>query len=158
MTTCSSHTSANGLQGLISYSEATRFTPSKRREAEAWCAANGRALGQHVLYPRSKGFIACVQKLRKAPHVKAVYDVTIAYANEDGLRFQQAPSFAQTLLLSNLSEKWRFFVHVDRIELEDLPQQDDQLAKWLEHRWVVKGDRLTLLKERLISGLTWEPF
>jgi len=139
---------------LIAYSEATRFTKSKRVEAEKWCEANNKALGQHVLYPRTKGFIASVQKLRQAPHVKAVYDLTIAYAKGDKL-FMTPPSFMQTLLEPRLDKRWRFFVHIDRHELKDLPHEDEQLATWLETRWVEKGQRLERLRESLAKALPW---
>lgn len=110
-----------------------------------------------MLYPRTRGFIACVQNLRKARHVKAVYDLTIAYGDEHGRVFQQPPSFTQTLMLPNLSERWRFYVHVDRIALEDLPVDEKALARWLEDRWIAKGERLEVLRQRLVNGLPWGP-
>lgn len=139
---------------LISFSEATRYTASKRQEAERWCEANNRSLGQHLLYPRTKGFTACVQKLRQAPHVKAVYDVTIAYANRDEI-LQSPPTFWQTLSTPDLNRDWRFYVHVDRFDLEQLPSQEDELAKWLEQRWVQKGERLERLQACLSQRLPW---
>lgn len=141
--------------GLISYSEATRYTLSKRIEAEKWCKANNKALPKHTLYPRTKGFIACVQKLRQTPHVNAVYDMTIAYAKDDKL-FQAPPTFWQTLYQPHLNKTWRFFVHVERHELRHLPHHTDQLAKWLEDRWIEKGERLDRLKDQLAKGLPWE--
>lgn len=109
-----------------------------------------------MLYPRTRGFIACVQNLRKAPHVKAVYDCTIAYADEHGRRFQHAPSFTQSLMLPGLNQRWRFFVHVERFPIEDLPVSDEALAGWLEERWVAKGERLETLRQRLAEGLPWQ--
>lgn len=140
--------------GLISYSEATRYTKSKRLEAEKWCAANSKALGQHLLYPRNKGFVASVRKLRETSHVKAVYDITISYA-KDGKLFQEAPSFWQTLCIPRLKDRWRFYVHIDRHDLRDLPAEEAQLAKWLEDRWVEKGERLEKLRAELSQGKAW---
>ncbi|KAH9845732.1 Acyltransferase C-terminus [Teratosphaeria destructans] len=139
---------------LIAYSEATRYTASKRLQAEAWCRTNNRSLGLHLLYPRTKGFIACVQKLRQTPSMKAVYDITVAYAKDDKV-FQQPPKFVESVLTASLSEKWRFFVHVDRHPLETLPQTEEGLAQWLEDRWVEKGDRLETLNQKLQKGLPW---
>lgn len=143
------------MPGLIAYSEATRYTSAKRLQAEAWCRANDRRLGPHVLYPRTKGFIACVQTLRQTQHVKAVYDVTIAYAKDD-VQFQSPPQFLQTLMLPRLRDKWRFLVHVERHRLEDLPKDDKGLALWLEDCWVRKGERLEELRGRLKQGLPWD--
>ena len=143
-------------KGLISYSEATRYTPSKRLEAEAWCKEYGKRLAQHTLYPRTKGFIACVQKLRTAAQVKAVYDVTVAYAKDNRI-FQSPPTFGQTLMLPRLDKEWRFFVHVDRHLLEELPSSEEELAQWLEDRWIEKGERLEDLRQKLQDGLPWQP-
>lgn len=37
---------------------------------------------------------------------------------------------------------WRFHVHARRFLLEELPYDDEGLAKWLEQRWVEKGEWL----------------
>lgn len=47
-----------------------------------------------------------------------------------------------TLRVSGLSSGaagYRFHVHVRRFPMDDLPREDDELAKWLEQRWVEKG-------------------
>lgn len=130
--------------GLISFSEATRFTATKHAESQTWCAANGRPQPQHLLYPRTKGFVTTVQHLRRAPHVRTVYDVAIAY--QRGGRWHAAPDMWETLSLPRLSapdgHACRFHVHVRRFLVEDLPTDDEGLAKWLERRWVEKGEWL----------------
>lgn len=37
---------------------------------------------------------------------------------------------------------YRFHVHARRFPIEELPQDDEGLAKWLEERWVEKGQWL----------------
>ena len=145
-------------EGLVSFSEATRYTTSKRLEAEAWCRANNKTLPQHTLYPRTKGFVACVQMLRSAAHVKAVYDITVAYAKKNGRILQQPPTFPQSITYPSLDEKWRFFVHVERYAIEDLPKTNEEIAEWLEERWIEKGDHLEILEQKMQKGLPWEPF
>ncbi|KAI6839558.1 hypothetical protein KC327_g1549 [Hortaea werneckii] len=140
---------------LVAYSEATRYTMQKRIETEEWCKANGKRLGHHLLYPRTKGFIASVQKLRTTPHVTAVYDVTLAYAQNDKI-FQKPPTFGQTIFLPRLSDQWRFYVHVDRHLLADLPKSDEELSLWLEDRWVRKGEHLERLRQLLDNGQSWD--
>lgn len=102
---------------------------------------------KHLLYPRTKGFVATVQNLRRAPHVKAVYDVTIAYAH--GSKFMSPPSFVQTVSHSNISASWKMYVHVTRYDLSSLPTSSDDLAQWLEDRWIEKGERLEKLKTEI---------
>ncbi|KAI0482315.1 1-acyl-sn-glycerol-3-phosphate acyltransferase [Xylariaceae sp. FL0804] len=127
---------------LISFSEATRYTPKKYEESKVWCKQNGRPQPQHLLYPRTRGFVTTVQHLRKAPHVKAVYDLTIGYQRNK--RFLEAPNMWQTLKLPSISRRygWKFHVLARRYPLEELPHEDEKLAKWLEQRWVEKGEWL----------------
>ncbi|KAH8893813.1 1-acyl-sn-glycerol-3-phosphate acyltransferase [Thozetella sp. PMI_491] len=124
---------------LISFSEATRYTPKKFAESQAFCAANNKPQPQHLLYPRTKGFVTTVRHLRRAPHVKAVYVLTIAY--QHGGRWHQAPDMWETLSVPRLSAPggYRFHVHARRYLVEDLPADDTALATWLEQRWVEKG-------------------
>lgn len=46
---------------------------------------------------------------------------------------------------------YRFFVHVRRFPMEDLPEKDDELGKWLEKVWVEKGEWLEGLKTGPVS-------
>jgi hypothetical protein len=109
---------------------------------------------KHLLYPRTKGFVACVKQLRKAPQVKAVYDVTVAYMEDD--KFQKPPSFWQTILRPHLSKKWKFLAHVRRHSMKELPQSDQAIAHWLEDRWLEKGVLLEDLRERMARGDGWD--
>ncbi|KAH8777095.1 hypothetical protein F5882DRAFT_160220 [Hyaloscypha sp. PMI_1271] len=127
---------------LISFSEATRYTPKKAEAARVWCKENDRPIPKHLLYPRTKGFVTTVQHLRKAKHVVAVYDMTIAYQHKH--KFLEAPTIWESLSWPDLSGKrgYRFHVDVKRISLVDLPETDAELAKWLETRWMKKGEFL----------------
>ncbi|KAK3363102.1 acyltransferase [Lasiosphaeria hispida] len=141
---------------LISFSEATRFTPEKYLESQRWCDAQGRPQPQHLLYPRTKGFVTTVQHLRAAPHIKAVYDLAIVY--QRGTAFQSAPTMWETLSAPRLSpgqgkkkgkpneSGYRFHVHARRFPVEELPRDDEGLAKWLEERWIEKGRYLEDLR------------
>ncbi|EDN92236.1 hypothetical protein SS1G_08099 [Sclerotinia sclerotiorum 1980 UF-70] len=133
--------------GLISFSEATRYTPKKYEEAKTWCKENNRPLPKHLLYPRTKGFVTTVQHLRKAKHVKAVYDMTIAYSHHN--KWHEAPTIWESLSCDDLSGKrgYKFHVEVKRFLLEELPESDAGLAKWLETRWIEKGEYLEEKRE-----------
>jgi hypothetical protein len=97
--------------------------------------------------------VSTVQHLRKAQHVKAVYDITIAYAHEG--RFLEAPNIWETLSEPQLNRDWRFHVHADRHSLKDLPESNEELARWLESRWIEKGRRLENLQRDLEEGQPW---
>ncbi|TVY21440.1 1-acyl-sn-glycerol-3-phosphate acyltransferase delta [Lachnellula arida] len=132
---------------LISFTEGTRFTPKKYEEAKVWCKKNGRPIPKHLLYPRTKGFVTTVQHLRKAKHMKAVYDMTIAYEHHH--KFLQAPTIWESICCGDLSGKrgYKFHVDVKRIPLDELPEDDAGLSKWLETRWIEKGEFLEAKRE-----------
>lgn len=132
---------------LISFSEATRYTPKKYEETTTWCKENKRPVPKHLLYPRTKGFVTTVQHLRKAQHVKAVYDMTIAYEHQH--KFLAAPTIWESLSCGDLSGKrgYKFHVDVKRIPLEYIPTDDEGIAKWLEARWIEKGEFLEAKRE-----------
>ena len=74
--------------------------------------------------------------------MKAVYDMTIAYGHHN--KFLEAPTIWESLSCGDLSGKrgYKFHVDVKRIPLEDLPESDADLSKWLETRWMKKGEFL----------------
>jgi 1-acyl-sn-glycerol-3-phosphate acyltransferase len=133
--------------GLISFSEATRFTPRKYEETKIWCKENDKPVPKHLLYPRTKGFVTTVQHLRKSKHVTAVYDISIAYSHHN--KFLEAPTIWESLSCGDLSGKrgYKFHVDVRRIPIVDLPESDAELAKWLETRWIAKGEFLEEKRE-----------
>lgn len=143
--------------GLIAYSEATRFTPAKHAATVRWCEENGRLPPKHTLWPRYRGFVATATQLRHARQVRAVYDVTIAYAARHGdtWTWMGAPSFMASVSQPFLHRNYRFYVDVQRFELDQLPQGEADLRAWLESRWVEKDRRLEDLRKGLERGL-WD--
>lgn len=113
---------------LVSFPEGTRFKPEKLRASQAYARQHGQPVLEHVLVPRTKGFVAAVRGLRG--HATAVYDVTIGYQEGVPTLWQYVKGFAR---LAHL--------HVRRYPLADLPEDDDELARWLLQRFAEK-DRL----------------
>lgn len=66
----------------------------------------------------------------------------------------QAPTMWQTLSDSTINKHHQFHVHVDRYPLDELPQADDDVAQWLESRWVEKGERLETWRRSLEQNNT----
>ncbi|TAQ84899.1 hypothetical protein B7494_g6784 [Chlorociboria aeruginascens] len=129
------------------FSESTRYTPRKYEETKTWCRQNDKPIPKHLLYPRTKGFVTTVQHLRMAKHVKAVYDMTIAYSHHN--KFLEAPTVWESLSCGDLSGKrgYKFHVHAQRYLLADLPETDEELSNWLETRWIEKGEFLEAKRE-----------
>jgi hypothetical protein len=141
-------------------------------------------LPSHLLLPRTKGFATSVQHLRSAPHVKAVYDVTVAYADTQpasqasqnqrsgkkseskgkgkgkgktpAFAFQSPPTFTQSVFVPDVGKRWKTLVHVRRFPIEELPLTEAGLKFWLEERWLEKGRLLEELRQRLVRGEGFE--
>jgi len=64
---------------LISHVEGTRFAESKHKASVDFAKKHDLPQLNHVLLPRSKGFVATLSGLRKNSQVKAVYDFTVMY-------------------------------------------------------------------------------
>ena len=62
----------------------------------------------------------------------------------------------ETLSQPNLSKNYRFHVHAERFLLDTLPNADEQLAKWLEERWIQKGSKLESLRQDLQNSIDWQ--
>jgi len=113
---------------LMIFAEGTRISPKKLRESQAFAQKTGRNVLNHVMVPRSRGFVATVQSLRD--HLDAVYDVTIGYVEGVPTLWQWMRGCVQKVHL-----------HVKRFPMEVLPESDSGLADWLMERFEEK-DRL----------------
>lgn len=103
---------------LITFVEGTRTNPMKIEAAIKFALEKNLTPLNHVLIPRTKGFVATVEGLRG--HVDAVYDLTIGYV--DGL-----PTMWQWLK----GYVSRVHLHVRRYDIKDLPHKPEKLAGWL---------------------------
>lgn len=63
-----------------------------------------------------------------------------------------APEFWESIAVDVDKAGYKFYVHVDRFPLEDLPEDDEELASWLKERWMRKDERLERLKGNLNAG------
>ena len=81
-----------------------------------------------------------MQGLRYHSHIKVIYDLTLVYRHHSTNEIQVAPTIYQ-VHSTVVGEDFDFHVHVRRYMLEDLPLEDEGLAKWLVERYQEK-DRL----------------
>ncbi|CAN8072603.1 unnamed protein product [Agarophyton chilense] len=122
---------------LISYLEGTRFTNAKREEAVQFAKNRDLKVLDEVLQPRTKGFVSTVRALRT--DAQAVYDITIGYSQLDS--GEMNPTFKQ--MYGTPSRKDRLIhVHQRRIPMSELPQDDEELKKWVYRLYEQKDDLL----------------
>jgi 1-acyl-sn-glycerol-3-phosphate acyltransferase len=114
---------------MITFPEGTRITAQKLPASQAYAKEHGHPVLQHLLVPRTKGFVAAVRGL--AGHAIALYDVTIGYEQGVPTLWQFAKGFSRVAHL-----------HVRRYPLADLPDDDGELASWLLQRFAEKDQLL----------------
>ncbi|MEW6364611.1 MAG: lysophospholipid acyltransferase family protein [Acidobacteriota bacterium] len=122
-------TSARIPLWLIIFAEGTRVTAEKVALARSYAMEHGLTPTDHVLVPRTKGFVAAVQNLRN--HVTAVYDLTIGYETGVPTIWQYVKGYARLT-----------HMHVRRYPIDELPHDEEELSSWLLDRFVEKDRRL----------------
>ncbi len=113
---------------ITSFLEGTRMRPHKLARSQKYAAERGLPRLEHLLIPRTKGFVATLEGLRG--HVDAVYDVTIGYLAGVPTLWQWTQGAAPEV-----------HVHVRRFPVASLPEDAEALAAWVMDRYVEK-DRL----------------
>ena len=110
---------------LLTFVEGTRAKPEKIRQSRKYAEKAGMPPLEHLLTPRTKGFVATVENL--SGHLDAVYDVTIGYIDGVPTLWQWIKGYVKEVN-----------VHVRRYEMKDLPEGDEALSKWLHTRYEEK--------------------
>ncbi|CAO3566497.1 hypothetical protein BGZ70_000960 [Mortierella alpina] len=135
---------------VASFLEGSRLTPSKLAASQKFMLGRGLPLLSNVMMPRTKGFIACVNKFR-GTHVKCVYDFTFAYYHQTK-GFGVPPDLVR-VHTGQLSPEYKFHVHVRRYQLDDLPEDEEKLSEWVVQKYVEKDAFLEQMKENWTDGI-----
>jgi 1-acyl-sn-glycerol-3-phosphate acyltransferase len=122
---------------LMIFAEGTRSTIDKITRSRNYAKSKDMDPLEHVLIPRTNGFVASVQALRKG-HLDAVYDITIGYP-------KGVPTLGQYIL--GAARVAHF--HVRRFPRAGLPTTNEGLDKWLVERF---GEKDKLLDQFYRDG------
>lgn len=114
---------------LISFLEGTRATPEKILRSQEYAKNQGLPVLQHVLTPRTKGFLATVEGLKS--EFSVVYDLTIGFEGK-----------APGLFRFFLTPVNRVHLHCKRYTAESLPKDTASLSQWVLERYQEKDKRM----------------
>ena len=117
---------------LVIFPEGTDLSVRHKKKSHDFAAKNGLNKYEYVLHPRTKGFVTCMESLRRG-HLKVVTDIDIAYK---GPMLQNERDI--------LKGNWPTEIHV-RVQnhpASSLPANSDQLEEWLKETWQNKEERL----------------
>ncbi|KAK8844051.1 hypothetical protein IAR55_006845 [Kwoniella newhampshirensis] len=132
---------------IVLYPEGTRRTPYKVLRSKAYAKANDKPELDHLLFPRTKGFAATVRAL-KTSHIQHLYDLTFLYTSPKSDQYQ-VPSLAEQLSCDDLAKAgYKLRIHVRRIPLIDLPEDEEGLKQWCEDAWARKDRLLESMMKR----------
>uniref|UniRef100_A0A1J3DFG0 1-acylglycerol-3-phosphate O-acyltransferase n=1 Tax=Noccaea caerulescens TaxID=107243 RepID=A0A1J3DFG0_NOCCA len=116
---------------LALFPEGTDYTEAKCERSKKFAAENGLPVLNNVLLPRTKGFVSCLQELSCS--LDAVYDVTIGYKT-------RCPSFLDNVYGVEPSE---VHIHIRRINLTQMPNQENEINAWLMNTFKIKDQLLS---------------
>jgi len=125
---------SEGGKQLVLFPEGTNITPKSKLRSDDFAMKNNKPLYNHVIHPRTTGFVHLARGMLDRNLLDAVYDVTIAYP---GTR----PQSEASLLRGDLPEQVN--LHVMRHPRSSLPSTFVGMEKWLEERWRIKEASLS---------------
>lgn len=135
---------SNGLQyfnksryplQLLLFPEGTDLSEHNKAKSQQFAKDNQLQVYNHVLHPRTRGFIKCIEEMRKESYLQSVVDITVAYT---GNIPQNESDIA--------AGRWPDEIHFDvkMFPVNTLPVHDEhQMEQWLQERWRLKEDLLT---------------
>ncbi|XP_039196925.1 1-acyl-sn-glycerol-3-phosphate acyltransferase epsilon isoform X3 [Crotalus tigris] len=126
---------------LVIFPEGTRYNPELPKviaDSQSYADKEGLTVLKHVLTPRVKAIHVAVNSIKN--YLDAVYDVTVAYEGTVDHKGQRkvAPSMTDFLC----KECPRIHIHIERIELKDIPEEQMFMRRWLHERFEVKDKLL----------------
>lgn len=119
---------------LVSFPEGSRVTQTKLAKSQAYALENKLPRLNHLLLPRSKGFIATMLGLRDAD-VHHLYDITAVYYHK---RAGINRTWTLWQMFSGRLDDYHVHIHIDRIPFDRMPKGEEELKAWIFTRFKVK--------------------
>lgn len=116
---------------LLLFAEGTRFTEDKHEASLIFAKDKGLPLLKRHLTPRTKGFIASLSQLRG--RVPAIYNIELCFDPKDSVK----PTVMNLLLGRPVTGH----MYIERIPLDDVPEDEEKASLWLRELYN-KKDRL----------------
>lgn len=118
---------------LLLFPEGTDLSLSNKEKSQNYARKNELPVYEHVLHPRTKGFVHCVNEMRKFNVAPTIINMSVGYVG--GM-----PQNERDLACGNWPSEIHFFS--EQIPSADIPTQDAELEKWLIEIWKAKEEQL----------------
>ena len=118
---------------LLFFPEGTDLSESNKRKSHQFSEKTGLPQYDYVLHPHTKGFVHCLQELRKGPTPPNIVNVTVAYVGN-------IPQNESDILAG----RWPSEIHfcAETVAPSEIPLGDDALSDWLKECWQEKEEKL----------------
>lgn len=118
---------------LLIFPEGTDLSDSNKAKSHDYAEKNDLQKYEHVLHPRSKGFIHCITEMRKFNTAPAIINMSVGYVG--GM-----PQNERDLVLGNWPSEIHFFS--EHVMPSELPKGKKELEEWLTKTWESKEEQL----------------
>uniref|UniRef100_A0A915C8L6 Phospholipid/glycerol acyltransferase domain-containing protein n=3 Tax=Parascaris univalens TaxID=6257 RepID=A0A915C8L6_PARUN len=120
---------------ILLFPEGTDKSPWTSEKSREYAKKNGLRDLKNVIYPRSAGITYLITKMRQCNYISCIYDVTVAYP------VNVVQSEIDLVLKGQCPEKVHFDIR--RIDISQVPQNEHDIAEWLNRLWIMKDEKLT---------------
>jgi len=133
---CSYMKRHNDGGAILIFPEGTDLSESNVEKSHKYAEANGLTKFRYVLNPRSTGLIA-IKNFLGVENIESIVDITMGYTDSPG---EGRPS-EKSLLNGCPASQIHFLCR--QIEIQDIPQNDDEFKLWIEARFAEKESLLS---------------
>ncbi|CAI5453008.1 unnamed protein product [Caenorhabditis angaria] len=119
---------------LLLFPEGTDKCPKATERSRLYAEKTGLIHYDYVLHPRVTGFVHIVQNMRKHNNIKFIYDVTIGFG--DAIVQSEVDIAAHGVCPKEV------YYQVRKIDISNIPENDEELGKWLIDLWAKKEHKL----------------
>ena len=125
---------------LLIFPEGTDLSPSNKEKSNKFSEERGLQTYDYVLYPKTKGFVLCVQEMSKCHVTPTLVNMSVGYVG-GGM-----PQNERDLVAGKLPKEIHFFAA--QKSLSELPQGEEALSEWLQNCWREKESQLKEFYEK----------
>ena len=118
---------------LLFFPEGTDLSESNKRKSHQFSEKNDLQKFDYVLHPRTKGFVHCLQELRKGPTPPSIVNVTVGYLGE-------MPQNERDIMAGRWPTEIHFCAEI--IPPTEIPPGEGEVGDWLKQCWCQKEETL----------------
>lgn len=121
---------------ILIFPEGTRFCPKKLYKCNEYSLKNNYPLYENVLLPKSKGTYNILIELLKQGKLNGFYDLTI---NFEGIDKNKAHTTKDLIMKDDIKS---VHFHINKIDINTIPTNDNNFKIWLQNLFVKKDNLL----------------